>query len=486
MIPTSSQAGPSNASTKGSATRSQQQDSSRNGIPLGESGKGQWKIVPPRRRPKSTSPPGLGVAQIDQSKQKYPEQGKGASLAKNGTGGNPDARSSNKQNPIAPNNGASTPEPSPSAGPQTQGKSVEALSTKAIVMVEDAVKRASKKRVLEEDALHSPMQTEGNDSPSQGDMSSALTLFQHSGPYVGSKMETREPLRQWNRRVIGDLPIRVAKAHEQLLQLMEWEQHVTPDCRHQRRSTVLEVVNRRLQGWKGQMLSLAGRCVLIQSVLNAVPQHFMASAAMPASTTRDVEQVARSFLWHGTSSSSKLHLISWEAVSRSKANGGLGIRRISLLREAVLGMIAFRFLLNPSVATHFFALKYRWNGNPWEVMESQKSSAVWKALCQGIKLIRQFIRKLPEYWVNLILRTEPPKCNTSGQPSWCWDGSTGMTPRARDLYLLRQPAINTQAYHGSFPGACTSKRMYVTFHQGVDGLCMARGVFAPGKEATGA
>ncbi|KAK1324520.1 hypothetical protein QJS10_CPA01g00703 [Acorus calamus] len=444
----------------------------------------------------------------------------------------------------------------------------------------------------------------------------------------------QEPLRQWNRRVIGDLPIRVAKAHEQLLQLMEWEQHVTPDCRHvnrleatfknfealqrqleifwaqrarvqwvcegdrnskffhtklqrrrtrnriteiltmqgqkledseeirshaleyfsehwaskieqltivpidlipqrvpddmvddlirpfsmleieeQRRSNVLEVVNRRLQGWKGQMLSLAGRCVLIQSVLNAVPQHFMASAAMPASTTRDVEQVARSFLWHGTSSSSKLHLISWEAVSRSKANGGLGIRRISLLREAVLGMIAFRFLLNPSVATHFFALKYRWNGNPWEVMESQKSSAVWKALCHGIKLIRQFIRKLPEYWVNLILRTEPPKCNTSGQPSWCWDGSTGMTPRARDLYLLRQPVIpNAQAKYWKqiwalpvYPKTASTKSDMESrelaasiiwgglekcpksnTQTGVDGLCMARGVFAPGKEATGA
>ncbi|KAK1305281.1 hypothetical protein QJS10_CPB11g01006 [Acorus calamus] len=205
-VTTSLQAGPSNASTKGSSTRSQQQDSQQNGIPLGESGEGQWKTVPPRRRLKTTSPPRPGVAQIDQSKQKYLEQGKGASLAKNGTCGNPDARTYTKQNPTAPNNGASTPEPrlqtngtyhkyarpgtvrsspviqppgfhvtdqsnmhsntSPSTGPQTQGKLVEVPSTKAIVMVEDVVKRASKKRVLEEDASHSPMQTEGNDSPS--------------------------------------------------------------------------------------------------------------------------------------------------------------------------------------------------------------------------------------------------------------------------------------------------------------------------------
>ncbi|KAK1326072.1 hypothetical protein QJS10_CPA01g01422 [Acorus calamus] len=146
----------------------------------------------------------------------------------------------------------------------------------------------------------------------------------------------------------------------------------------QRRLAIMDVVSRRLQGWKGQLLSLAGRTILIQSVMNALPQHFMLSAAMPMTAMRDVEKAARSFLWNGYESSYKIHLISWEAVTRDKANGGLGLRRLSIMREAMLGF---------------------------------------------------------------IIRTEPPRGHNSGKSTWCWDGSTAKTPKVRDVYAVWQPQV---------------------------------------------
>ncbi|KAK1326632.1 hypothetical protein QJS10_CPA01g03023 [Acorus calamus] len=140
---------------------------------------------------------------------------------------------------------------------------------------------------------------------------------------------------------------------------------------------------------------MAGRCVLIQAVLNALPQHFMLSAAMPISATMDIELAARSFLWNGAISQSKIHTVSWEVITRPKTEGGLGLRRLPLLREAMLGTLAFKFIVNSSVISSFFALKYKWNGNPWEVEETRKASQVWRSICRGIKLIRPFIRKIP-------------------------------------------------------------------------------------------
>ncbi|KAK1325137.1 hypothetical protein QJS10_CPA01g01196 [Acorus calamus] len=176
---------------------------------------------------------------------------------------------------------------------------------------------------------------------------------------------------------------------------VSWTSIVGCSLSKQRRRAVLETVSQRLQGWKGQLLSMAGRCVLIQSVINAMPQHFMLSAALSVGVANEVEKAARSFLWNGSSLAPKIHLICWESVTRDKKEGGLGIRRLTGLREAILGIIAFKFLLSPSMLSSMYALKYKWNGNPWELVEPRTASPVWKSLCFGLRLIRPYVRKLP-------------------------------------------------------------------------------------------
>ncbi|KAK1265265.1 hypothetical protein QJS04_geneDACA019433 [Acorus gramineus] len=92
----------------------------------------------------------------------------------------------------------------------------------------------------------------------------------------------------------------------------------------QRRMAVQDVVSRKLQDWKAHFISMAGRRVLIQAVVNAIPQHYILSAAMPISAIMDVEKSAPSFLWNGTLGQPKIHTISWDVVTQSKAEGGLG------------------------------------------------------------------------------------------------------------------------------------------------------------------
>ncbi|KAK1284901.1 hypothetical protein QJS10_CPB20g00727 [Acorus calamus] len=145
---------------------------------------------------------------------------------------------------------------------------------------------------------------------------------------------------------------------------------------------------RKLQDWKGRLLSMAGRCVLIQAVLNALQQHYMFSTALPITASLELEKYARSFLWKGTSA--RLHTISWEVVTTSKSEGGLGLRRLSVLCEAVLGVVAFGFIVNPSSIFPFFASKYKWRGNPWEIEEPRRASLVWKNLCRDIWKKTQF------------------------------------------------------------------------------------------------
>ncbi|KAK1307043.1 hypothetical protein QJS10_CPA10g01341 [Acorus calamus] len=131
---------------------------------------------------------------------------------------------------------------------------------------------------------------------------------------------------------------------------------------------------RKLQGWKSQLLSMAGRAELIRTVINALPVHHMYAAVLPISTLNQLEAMAHTFLWQGSKEHRTIHLINWETITTSKSQGGLGFHRLHALRKAVLGKIAFIFLLRPTLVGEAFKFKYRWAENPWEFHITSRSS----------------------------------------------------------------------------------------------------------------
>jgi len=99
---------------------------------------------------------------------------------------------------------------------------------------------------------------------------------------------------------------------------------------------VLDKVEKRLAGWKTKCLSLAGRATLIQSTVTAIPAYVMQSARLPRSVCDDLDRKIRRFLWGGTAMQRKLHLVAWDAITKEKAQGGLGIRGMRQLNAAYL------------------------------------------------------------------------------------------------------------------------------------------------------
>ena len=88
---------------------------------------------------------------------------------------------------------------------------------------------------------------------------------------------------------------------------------------------VLERVKQKLAGWKANLLSLAGRVVLIQASTSTIPAYIMQSTALPKKFLDNIDRVNRNFLWGSTDEAKKVHWVGWHKVTKSKAEGGLGI-----------------------------------------------------------------------------------------------------------------------------------------------------------------
>ena len=96
-------------------------------------------------------------------------------------------------------------------------------------------------------------------------------------------------------------------------------------------------MERRLAGWKRLYLSKGGRVTLIKSTLSNLPTYFLSLFPILASVAKRIVKLQRNFLWGNFGDDPKIHLVKWDIVCSPISSGGLGIRKIRLFNEALLG-----------------------------------------------------------------------------------------------------------------------------------------------------
>nr|XP_023914532.1 uncharacterized protein LOC112026083 [Quercus suber] len=106
---------------------------------------------------------------------------------------------------------------------------------------------------------------------------------------------------------------------------------------------VLERVKQKLAGWKANLLSLAGRVVLIQASTSTIPTYIMQCTALPKKLLDNIDRVNRNFLWGSTDDAKKVHRVGWHKVTKPKEEGGLGIQAAKGRNQALLVKLNWRF-----------------------------------------------------------------------------------------------------------------------------------------------
>ncbi|KAG9447948.1 hypothetical protein H6P81_014076 [Aristolochia fimbriata] len=99
---------------------------------------------------------------------------------------------------------------------------------------------------------------------------------------------------------------------------------------------IIDKCQRRLEAWKGQLLSKAGRATLIKATLAGIPNYWLSLIPCPVEVAKKIEAIQRRFLWCGTSNEFEYPLVKWKDICKAKEDSGLGIKKVKLMNSAML------------------------------------------------------------------------------------------------------------------------------------------------------
>ena len=145
---------------------------------------------------------------------------------------------------------------------------------------------------------------------------------------------------------------------------------------------ILDRVKTKLAWWKANLLSLAGRAVLVQASLAAIPAYVMQCTHIPNKILEGIDRVNRNFLWGSSESSKKIHWVGWHKVAKSKEEGGLGLQTARGRNTALLAKLNWRFHVEKeTVWAKIIRQKYYSNRRINSANADRlPGSQIWKAL----------------------------------------------------------------------------------------------------------
>jgi hypothetical protein len=118
-----------------------------------------------------------------------------------------------------------------------------------------------------------------------------------------------------------------------------------------------ERLEKQLSSWKGKLLSIGGRLVLINSKLSNMVLYIIPFFQLPKEVMNILDYFRSHFFWQGDSDK-KYRLTRWNIVCHPKDQGRLGIQDRMVKNSSLLGRWLFRFLTENGARQDLVRRKY--------------------------------------------------------------------------------------------------------------------------------
>ena len=184
----------------------------------------------------------------------------------------------------------------------------------------------------------------------------------------------------------------------------------------------MDRVKKKLAGWKANLLSMAGRMVLIQASTSAIPSYVMQSNSLPNKILNGIDRVNRNFLWGSSEHKRKMHWVNWEVVTKPKESGGLGLQSAKGRNTALLAKLNWRFHTEKD-ALWAKVLRFKYGSRQRLISRNEAklpSSSTWKGLRKGMDVFKKGAKWVPGYesslnfWSDCWLNSGPISASIHG------------------------------------------------------------------------
>jgi hypothetical protein len=151
-----------------------------------------------------------------------------------------------------------------------------------------------------------------------------------------------------------------------------------------------EKVWNRIQGWKEKLLSKVGKEIMIKAIAQAIPTYAMSCFDLKKTLCEEISAMICRYWWSQQDGKNKCHWLSWEVMTRSKEDGGMGFRDLHIFNMAMLARRSWRMLQNPdSLCCIVLKALYFPDTSILEATPKPMMSYTWCSILRGLDLLKQ-------------------------------------------------------------------------------------------------